>query len=78
MTWEIEKDSLCKEFTFQNFIEASRFIQKIIPLAEEINHHPDIFLHSYKKVKIILKTHSENKITEKDYQLAQKIDNLQK
>jgi len=41
-----------------------------------MDHHPDIFIHSYKKVKIYLFTHSENKITEKDYLLARKIDEL--
>lgn len=74
MDWKIENKQLVKEFEFTNFIEAIKFVNKIQPLAEGANHHPDILIHSYKKVKIMLFTHSENKITEKDYSLAKKID----
>ena len=74
MTWE-KKDSLIKEFKFDDFMQALAFVNKVGALAENANHHPDIFL-SWGKVKISLKTHSENKITEKDYALAKDIDAL--
>ena len=76
MSWKIEKKKLTKEFVFSNFVEAVAFVQKIVPLAEAMNHHPDILIYAYKKVKVTLFTHSENKITEKDYALAEKIDVL--
>ncbi|QGY46711.1 4a-hydroxytetrahydrobiopterin dehydratase [Maribellus comscasis] len=76
MSWKEKERYLEKEFTFSNFVEAVRFVDKIVPMAEEINHHPDILIHSYKKVKIMLFTHSENKITNKDYSLAKKIDEI--
>ncbi|NPV86557.1 MAG: 4a-hydroxytetrahydrobiopterin dehydratase [Anaerolineae bacterium] len=76
MDWKVEGQSLVKEFVFNNFVEAVAFVDRIVPLAEEAGHHPDIFIHSYKKVKVLLSTHSENKITEKDYALAEKIDAL--
>ena len=74
MDWEIKGKSLVKEFEFANFSEAVKFVNKILPLAEEANHHPDLLIHSYKKVKIILYTHDEDKVTDKDYLLAKKID----
>ena len=74
MDWEIKGKSLVKEFEFANFSEAIKFVNKILPLAEEANHHPDLLIHSYKKVKIILYTHDEDKVTDKDYLLAKKID----
>ena len=74
MDWKIEGKSLEKEFVFANFTEAIKFVNKIVPIAEEANHHPDILIHSYKKVKIMLFTHSKDKITEKDYSLAKEID----
>ena len=74
MDWKIEDKSLVKEFEFANFTEAIGFVNKILPLAEEAQHHPDILIHSYKKVKIMLSTHTEDKITNKDYSLAKKID----
>lgn len=74
MDWKTENDKLVKEFVLKNFEEAVSFVNQILPLAEAADHHPDIFIHSYKKVKVILFTHSEEKITEKDYSLAKQID----
>ena len=76
MDWNVEGQSLVKEFVFNNFVEAVAFVDRIVPLAEEAGHHPDIFIHSYKKVKVLLSTHSANKITEKDYALAERINTL--
>ena len=74
MSWKIEDKSLVKEFELANFNEAIKFINKIHPIAEEIGHHPNLLIHSYNKVKVMLYTHSEEKITEMDYLLAEKID----
>ena len=76
MDWKIIKGKLSKEFEFNDFTEVIKFVNKIASLAEKENHHPDLFIHSYKKLRITLFTHSENKITEKDYDLADKIDGL--
>lgn len=76
MDWKTENETLVKEFVFSNFKEAIDFVNRILPLAESADHHPDILIHSYKKVKVILFTHSEGKITEKDYALAEKIEKL--
>ena len=76
MDWEIIKGKLSKEFEFNDFMKVIGFVNKIASLAEKENHHPDLFIHSYKKLRITLFTHSENKITEKDYDLAKKIDGL--
>ena len=76
MSWKTENNKWVKEFEFKNFVQAVEFVNKIVPLAERANHHPDIFIHSYKKVKIELLTHSEGKITQKDYDLAKEIDQI--
>ncbi len=76
MDWKTENNKWVKEFVCSNFVEAVEFVNKIVPLAESANHHPDIFIHSYKKVRIELMTHSEGKITEKDYNLAKEIDKI--
>ena len=76
MDWIIENQLLTKEFSFNDFAEAVAFVNSILPLAEEMDHHPDILIHSYKKVKIMLYTHSEKKVTEKDHTLAAKIDKI--
>ena len=74
MSWKREDKSLVKEFELANFSKAINFVNKIHPIAEEFGHHPNLLIHSYNKVKVMLYTHSEDKITEKDYLLAEKID----
>ncbi len=74
MNWETENNTLVKEFKLENFEDAVSFVNQIMPLAEASDHHPDVLIHSYKKVKVMLFTHSEGKITEKDYNLAKQID----
>jgi 4a-hydroxytetrahydrobiopterin dehydratase len=59
MTRQTENGMLVREYGFNNFLEAVAFVQRITPLAEVMNHHPDILIHSYKKVKIMLMTHDE-------------------
>ena len=76
MDWKTENNKLVKDFVLGNFVQAVEFINKIVPLAEKADHHPDIYIHSYKKVRIELMTHSEGKITEKDYDLAKEIDKI--
>ena len=75
--WDIVDNKLVRVFEFDNFVHAVLFVNKIVPLAEEAEHHPDICVFDYKKVKISLCTHSAgNKITEKDLKLAKKISEL--
>ena len=68
-------DKLTKEFKFKDFNEALTFVNKIAEVADAADHHPDIEL-SWGKVVVHLVTHSEGKITEKDYALAEQIDQL--
>ena len=75
--WENKSGVLVREFELKNFTEAVDFVNKVAKLAEAQNHHPDLEIFSYKKVKIKLVTHSENnEITNKDIALAEKINEL--
>ncbi|MBK7966167.1 MAG: 4a-hydroxytetrahydrobiopterin dehydratase [Bacteroidetes bacterium] len=76
MNWEKEDNFLQKNFKFKNFGMAMDFINKIARIAEEMNHHPDILLHSYNQVLIKTMTHDVGEITDKDYTLSKKIDAL--
>ncbi len=65
------------KFEFNNFSEAVSFITKIWIIADQDNHHPDILLHWYNKLKVSLTTHDIwSKVWPKDYKLAEKIDDL--
>jgi len=74
--WIQEGNQISKEFQLKNFAEALSFVNKVGAEAEKIDHHPDIFIHSWNKVKITISTHSEGGITVKDFQLAEKIERL--
>ncbi len=74
--WKHERDALTKEFTLSSFTGAARFIAKIAPIANRMDHHPDLQLYRYKRVKIMLTTHDAGGITQKDFDLAAKIEKL--
>ena len=73
--WKIIDGSLCKEFEFENFVKAIEFINKIAEIAEDREHHP-VLTNSYNYLKIELKTHDINGISDKDFKLAKTIDDL--
>ena len=72
--WNYKDHHIGKLYELNNFKEALNFVNKIGEAAEDMNHHPDIFIHSWNKVKITLCTHSESGVTEKDFILAHKIE----
>lgn len=74
--WKIiENHHLEKSYLFKNFQEALAFTNKIGALAEQEGHHPDIFL-SYGKVTLQLWTHKIKGLSENDFILAAKIDDM--
>jgi len=74
--WIQEENQIAKEFQFKDFAEALAFVNKVGAEAEKMDHHPDIFIHSWNKVKITISTHSEGGITKIDFQLAENIEGL--
>lgn len=74
--WSLVDNSIQKEFTLKDFVDALGFLIKVGFLAEKLDHHPDLFLHSWNKVKIIISTHSEGGLTEKDFNLAEQIEKI--
>ena len=74
--WAIQNELLVKEFVFSTFQDAINFVNAVAKIADEADHHPDIFI-SYNKVKILLITHDVGEISEKDYMLAKEIEFLE-
>lgn len=75
-SWVRDQDALSREWKFKNFRLALAFINAVGAVAEELKHHPDIeFGWGYARLKIT--THDAgHTLTEKDFQLAQRIDQL--
>lgn len=76
--WEHKEnpDKIVRDFEFKNFKEAIGFVNKVADLAEAEGHHPNIYIHSYKRVKIELWTHKIGGLHENDFIMAAKIDQL--
>jgi 4a-hydroxytetrahydrobiopterin dehydratase len=73
--WSLQGKDLHKKYTFKSFLPGIEFVNKIAKAAESAGHHPDITIN-YNVVGISLSTHSEGGITEKDFDLANKIDQI--
>ncbi|MBK7630604.1 MAG: 4a-hydroxytetrahydrobiopterin dehydratase [Ignavibacteriales bacterium] len=76
--WHFENESITKQFQFKDFIEALSFVNAVGLESEKIDHHPDILMFAWNKVKITISTHSASGVTEKDFALAQKIEERKK
>lgn len=68
---------LTKQFKFKNFKEAIAFINKVAQIAEQEGHHPDMKVFGWNKVEIELSTHAIGGLSENDFILAAKIEQMQ-
>lgn len=74
--WSLEGVEIHREFTLEDFASALNFVVNVGKAAEDADHHPDIFLHGWNKVRITLSTHSAGGLTAQDFALAATIDGL--
>ena len=74
--WKETNNQLKCSFKFKNFIDSFAFMTKVAFATEKLNHHPN-WSNVYNQVDIVLTTHDAgNTVTEKDWQLAKKIDEI--
>lgn len=76
--WQLAADgkSIWKEFRMKNFKAAIQLIGQVADLAEQEGHHPDLHLTAYRKLRIELATHAIGGLSENDFILAAKIEQL--
>ncbi|HLI32731.1 MAG TPA: 4a-hydroxytetrahydrobiopterin dehydratase [Solirubrobacteraceae bacterium] len=74
--WERQGGAIVRELSFADFASALAFVNVVGEAAETLNHHPDILLHSYNRVRLTLSTHSAGGVTQRDLELAGRIDAL--
>lgn len=72
--WNREGDQIVRELKFENFKSAMSFVNQVADEAEAMDHHPDIFIHGWNNVRLSVMTHSRGGLTEKDFQLAERIN----
>jgi 4a-hydroxytetrahydrobiopterin dehydratase len=73
--WSRTGEAIEKQFELDDFQGSVNFVNRLTPLAEEMNHHPDLAI-SWNKVGVSISTHSEGGLTENDFELARKIDGV--
>ncbi len=71
-----EQASIARDYEFADFAAAIAFVNRVAAAAERANHHPDILVHDWKRVRLTLSTHSEGGLTDADFKLAAEIDGL--
>jgi 4a-hydroxytetrahydrobiopterin dehydratase len=74
--WRREGDAIVRDFEFADFSAAMEFVTVVAGIAEERNHHPDILVHGWNKVRLTVTNHSEGGLTEADFGLAHAVDAL--
>jgi 4a-hydroxytetrahydrobiopterin dehydratase len=74
--WNRLANKINKEIVCSNFATAIGFINSVAVFAESIDHHPDILIYGWNKVRITLQTHDKGGLTKLDFDLAEKIDSI--
>ncbi len=74
--WNNMGVSIVRELVGENFAVAVGIVNAIAILAEKMNHHPDILIYGWNKVRVKLCTHDQKGLTELDFELAKQIDEM--
>jgi 4a-hydroxytetrahydrobiopterin dehydratase len=74
--WQRDGQTIVREWKFEDFGQAIAFVNRVADVAETVNHHPDIHVHGWNKVRLELSTHSQGGLTRADLDMAARIDDL--
>jgi 4a-hydroxytetrahydrobiopterin dehydratase len=74
--WQRDGDSIVRDLQLADFAAAIALVDGVAELAESANHHPDILVHGWNKLRLTLSTHSDGGLTAADFALAERIDSL--
>lgn len=75
--WRREGDAIARDLAFADFAAALAFVNRAGAAAEAANHHPDLLLHGYDRVRVTLSTHDAGGVTQADLDLAAQLDGLE-
>jgi 4a-hydroxytetrahydrobiopterin dehydratase len=74
--WRLEGEAIVRDDEFADFAQAMAWVNRVAEAAEAANHHPDILVHGWNKVRLTLSTHSAGGLTGADIDMARRIDGL--
>jgi 4a-hydroxytetrahydrobiopterin dehydratase len=72
--WRREDQAIVREWKLDDFAAAIAFVNRVADAAEAANHHPDILVHGWNKVRLTLSTHAEGGLTHADFDMAARVD----
>ncbi len=73
--WRLAQGKLQRTFVFTDFVQAFGFMTQVALVAEAANHHPE-WSNVYRRVQVDLTTHEAGGISERDFALAERIDEI--
>ncbi|HEV3235065.1 MAG TPA: 4a-hydroxytetrahydrobiopterin dehydratase [Candidatus Dormibacteraeota bacterium] len=73
--WALQDNKLVKDFSFEDFVGAVRFVDRLTEVAEAQGHHPDLHV-TWGKVTVELTSHVAGGVTDFDLRLAKALDGL--
>ena len=76
LQWQLEGDTIVRDLRFDDFAAAIAYVNRVAEVAEKYNHHPDMLLHGWNKVKLSLTNHAAGGLTEIDFDMAARFDVL--
>src|SRR3712207_9503327 len=74
--WRLEGAAIVRDARFADFAAAMAFVNRVAELAEGANHHPDLLVHGWNRVRLTLSTHTAGAVTAADLDPARAIDAL--
>lgn len=74
--WQLEDGMIVRELEFEDFAAAIAYVDRVAAAAETHNHHPDMLIHGWNKVKLSLTNHAAGGLTEIDFDMAARFDAL--
>lgn len=75
-SWRHEQGLIVRDLAFPDFAATIAFVNRVADVAEAHNHHPDILVHGWNKLKLSLTNHAAGGLTETDFDMAARFDAL--
>ncbi|HEX3804599.1 MAG TPA: 4a-hydroxytetrahydrobiopterin dehydratase [Solirubrobacteraceae bacterium] len=76
LQWTLEDGAIVRDLRFEDFTAAIQFVNRVAEVAEAYDHHPDMLVHGWNKVKLSLTNHAAGGLTEIDFDMAARFDEL--
>jgi 4a-hydroxytetrahydrobiopterin dehydratase len=74
--WSRAGSAIVRDLEFADFRTAMEYVGRVAEAAEAANHHPDIFVHNWNKVRLTLSTHSAGGVTQADLDMSRTLEDL--